>query len=153
MWQSFIKELLKDCMVRIRIVDDVLDEEDWGVEELTIRDEVVTAQKTISKGAYRMPNMVGWESTDVIEWAHHESPFGCHPQQWNEVWIDTTNGIKPYMPVEVGHRVLGTLIATGKEILTSPVARKWVCDKSGSTLVQTKSGTIYVIVDSQKGRN
>lgn len=86
MWQSFIKELLRYCTLQVRITDDILDIENWGIEEIVVEKGVVTKQKTISKGAHEMPSMVGWTSEQVIKWTQYENPFGAHPQYFNEVF-------------------------------------------------------------------
>ncbi len=86
MFESLIKRLRSCCTLQVRITDDQLDDEDWGIEEIKIDNDVVVSQKTVSKGAYRMPHMVGWTSEQVIEWTNYENPFGAHPQQFNEVF-------------------------------------------------------------------
>ncbi len=55
--------------------------------------------------------------------------------------------IKPYIPVVMGLRILGVLVETNEYISTSPLARKWVCPETGNTLAQTKSGTIYTLME------
>ena len=86
MWQSFIKELLGYCTLQVRITDDILDIENWGIEKIRMEKGIVTTQTTVSKGAYHMPNMVGWASQQVIEWTQYENPLGAHPQQFNEIF-------------------------------------------------------------------
>ena len=53
--------------------------------------------------------------------------------------------IKPYIPVAIGNRMLGVLVATGEYINTSPLVCKWVCPETGNTLARTKSGTVYIL--------
>ncbi len=83
-FNSFIDVLDDSCVVGVRIADDVLDVEDWGIDELTIKDKVVISQKSISNGVYTMPDMVGWDINRLIEWSCYDST-GRHPGQYNEI--------------------------------------------------------------------
>jgi hypothetical protein len=72
-------------VVQVRISDDVLDEEDWGVDELTIKNGVVVSQKKLSNGVYTIPDMVGWTTDKLIEWTQHCNAIGSHPEQYYEI--------------------------------------------------------------------
>ena len=83
-FESFVDTLNPDCVVCTRISDNVLDEEDWGIDGLTIRDGVVTEQLHLTKGAYTMEDMVGWTTQQLMEWTQYD-PTGNYPEQYYEI--------------------------------------------------------------------
>lgn len=101
MWQSFIKELLEYCTLQVRTTDDILDIENWGIEEIKMEKGIVTEQKTISKGAHKMPSMVEWTSQQVIKWTQYENSFGAYPQCFNEVFGAPVQGRIYVNPTEL----------------------------------------------------
>ncbi len=83
-FKSCLESLPADCIVDVRIADDVLEEEDWGIDQLIITYGIVRYQNHISKGVYTIPDMVGWNVGDVVTWSHDEN-FASHPQNFYEV--------------------------------------------------------------------
>ena len=83
-FESFLESLPDNCVVDIRISDNVLDEKDWGVSQLTINDGLVQYQDSITNGVYEIPAMLGWSITDVVEWSQYQE-FGSHPEVYHEI--------------------------------------------------------------------
>ncbi|MBW2647846.1 MAG: hypothetical protein JRE23_17085 [Deltaproteobacteria bacterium] len=74
--------------VGVRITDDVLEEEDWGIDYLIIRGGVVVRQLRCTEGSYRTPNMIGWTREQLAEWSQYDDT-GQHPENYHEVTICT----------------------------------------------------------------
>jgi hypothetical protein len=87
MFNSFVSDLKSNGLVCMRISDDVLDEENWGIDGLTIEDGVVVRQLHLSKGAYTMPDVVGWTTKQLMEWTQYDAT-GSHPEQYHELSIE-----------------------------------------------------------------
>ena len=87
-FKSFVKleDLPAEGMVHVRIADDVLDPEDWTVDSLTIERGVVKYQFHSFKGAYRLPNMVGWSHGELCNWSSYDGT-GSHPEQYHEIEV------------------------------------------------------------------
>jgi len=83
-FESFIESLGGNTAVCIRITDNVMEPEDWGVDGLIIYNEMVVKQLKLTKGIYSMPNMRGWTTAQVVEWTHHDMT-GRHPETYHEV--------------------------------------------------------------------
>jgi len=88
MWLNEIKSVgcLDDAVVRIRISDNVLDDEDWSSDLIVFRTGIVVAQTQYNDGCYRMPNMVGWDTMKFAEWLA-EDYTGQHPENYHEYRI------------------------------------------------------------------
>jgi len=76
---------IKGCL-GVRITDNVLDDDDWGVDHIILRDGKVVKQCTSTEGVYRIPNMVGWEREQIVEWSKHDDT-GRHPEQYHEIEV------------------------------------------------------------------
>ena len=83
-FESFIKYLPDDCVIDVRISDDVLDEEDWRIDQLTLTRCIVRYQNPIATGVYPMPDMVGGTVGEVLYWSRYQD-FGGHPTNYHEV--------------------------------------------------------------------
>jgi len=71
----------------VRLSDNVLELEDWPVAKLTIQGNSVKKMEVVCKGAYDLPNMVGWTLADVAEWSRYDST-GYHPEEYHDVSSD-----------------------------------------------------------------
>ena len=87
-FESFLKSLPADCIVDIRIADDVLEEEDWGIDQLIITHGIVRYQIHCAKGVYTMPDMVGWNVGDVVTWSQYDD-CNSHPSNSYQVKLYT----------------------------------------------------------------
>lgn len=76
---------LKGCL-SVGVRDNVLDEKDYPIDCLIIRDGMVTKQESIHKGVYGIPNMMGWTREQIVEWSQFDNT-GHHPEQYHEVTI------------------------------------------------------------------
>jgi hypothetical protein len=85
-FKSFIDDLPATCVFDVRISDNVLEESDWGIDQVYIQDGVVMFQDTIFKGVYTIPNMIGWTSKQLMEWSRHDST-GSHPETYYEIKV------------------------------------------------------------------
>ncbi len=83
-FESFVDNLKPDCVLTVRISDNVLEPEDWPIDGLTLVDGVVVGQLHLIKGAYRLPNMEGWTTQQLMEWTQYD-PVGSHPEQYYEI--------------------------------------------------------------------
>ena len=83
-FKSGVEELASNTTVLVRISDDVLEEEDWGIDRIIIRDGIVRAQESLCKGVYEIDNMVGWTTKEVCEWTSYNEP-ASHPQNFYEL--------------------------------------------------------------------
>lgn len=86
-FNQWVKELPDNCTVRIRIADNVLDDEDWRVDELIIRDGVVISQRTVQPGVYSIPNKIGFTTRQLCAWSHYESSPELHPAEFHDIAI------------------------------------------------------------------
>jgi hypothetical protein len=86
-FNQWVKELPDNCTVRIRIADNVLDDDDYRVDELTIRSGVVISQRTVHPGIYQIPNKIGFTTRQLCAWSHYESAEHYHPMEFHEIAI------------------------------------------------------------------
>jgi hypothetical protein len=76
---------IKDGSYKVRISDNVLDEEDWGSNTIHIEDGVVVMSVTnVDKGVYNIPNMYGWTVGQIKDWLSWD-PTGHHPENYHEI--------------------------------------------------------------------
>lgn len=77
--------------VKVRISDNVLDDEDWPVYELEIEPHkgelVVMAQRVVNLGAYGQ-DFTGFNLKRLSNWLCWD-PTGQHPEVWHEIWTPT----------------------------------------------------------------
>jgi len=78
MFKSCVKELPRTGMVDVRISDNVLEEEDWGVDQLYIGSGIVMSQDHISIGVYEIPDMIGWTTERLMEWSTFQNVVSRH---------------------------------------------------------------------------
>jgi hypothetical protein len=80
-WDFFVKfDELVDGVYMITITDDVLDADCWPIHYITIKTGIVLKQGCVfNSTVYDMPDMVGWDTTQVAEWTQAE-PGNNHPQ-------------------------------------------------------------------------
>jgi hypothetical protein len=80
--------------IRIRYSDNVLDEEDWTVVELTLKpaqkrgkhtDVKVVKWWVLHHGAYSPVNMIGWDIQQLLD-IQNEDPTGYHPETYTDIW-------------------------------------------------------------------
>jgi hypothetical protein len=77
---------MKGCL-SVSVRDNVLDEEDYPIDCLILRDGVVTKQESIHKGVYRIPSMMGWTREQIVEWSEYDDT-GRHPENYHEVSVE-----------------------------------------------------------------
>jgi len=85
-WKTHLTEIPANCKAWVRTSDNVLDDEDWGIEELTISNGKVIHVKEIKKGRYANEPMLGWTCLDLIQWSSFDCT-GQHPESYNEIHI------------------------------------------------------------------
>ncbi len=76
-----------DLVYRIRISDNVLDEEDWPIREILIRDGVIVNVLDVHHGVYSWGETtptIGWDLERLCEWLDFD-PTGSHPENWHEI--------------------------------------------------------------------
>ena len=78
MFKSFVKELPTTGMVDVRISDNVLEEKDWGIDQLYIDAGVVKSQDHIDVGVYEIPDMIGWTTEQLVEWSAFQNVVSRH---------------------------------------------------------------------------
>jgi len=83
-FESFVESINRNCVVEVRISDNVLEDEDWGIDELVIEDGVVVSQVRIKNGVYSSTGMVGWTCEQLYEWSQFENMFS-HPEEFHEI--------------------------------------------------------------------
>lgn len=83
-FETFVKDIPNNCVVRVRIADNVLDDEDWPVAELVINDGLVVSQRVVHPGAYRIDDMVGWSVDELSAWSSYDGT-GHMPENFQEV--------------------------------------------------------------------
>ena len=84
-FKDSVKDLPLSGVFAVRVVDDVLDEDDWTVDLLEVSEGIVIKQTTFLQGIYIIPDMIGWNTSQIEEWSRYESPIGIHPQEWHQV--------------------------------------------------------------------
>lgn len=89
-FKTFVRDIPENCIVYVAITDDVLDEKDWGIKELTIRNGVVVGCTIIYSGVYDLSKAgapgIGWTTKGIEEWSKHDFT-GCHPENFYEVKV------------------------------------------------------------------
>ena len=71
--------------LKVTITDNVLDSNDWPIDELTLDlDGRIYIQNPIKTGVYTIPNMLNWMLDDLHEWLQYES-VGQHPEIGHEL--------------------------------------------------------------------
>lgn len=85
-FESFVKDIQSNCVVRVRIADNMLDDEDWGVVELIIEGGLVVSQRQVQPGVYQIPDMVGWNTHQLSEWSQWDST-GSPVEEFHEIAI------------------------------------------------------------------
>jgi len=85
-FETFVKNIPNNCVVRVRIADNVLDDEDWTINEIIINGGVCVSQRLVQSGVYVIPNMVNWTTQDIVEWSSWDST-GSPVENYNEVSI------------------------------------------------------------------
>lgn len=85
-FESFISVIPDNCVVRVRVADNVLDDEDWTINELIINGGLVVSQRQVRPGAYTIPEMTNWTTQDIVEWSSYDST-GSPVENYNEVSI------------------------------------------------------------------
>lgn len=83
-FQDFVENIPEDGIVGIRISDDVLESEDWGIALLRISAGIVIDQKTICEGVYELPNMIGVTTDTLQRWSCYDGT-GSHPCNFHEI--------------------------------------------------------------------
>lgn len=83
-FDSFVKHIPNTCRMYVRIADNVLEEEDWGIDRLIIVDDRVIDQTHNLTGAYRIPDMMGWTTDMLVEWSSYANT-GTHPEEYHEI--------------------------------------------------------------------
>ena len=83
-FNTFVKNIPNNCVVRVRIADNVLDDEDWTITELVINDGLVVSQRVVHPGVYRVEDMVGWSVDEVAAWSFYDGT-GHMPENFQEV--------------------------------------------------------------------
>lgn len=89
-FESFVEGIQSNCVVRVRIADNMLEAEDWGVAELIIEDDLVVSQRQIQEGVYQIPEMVGWNTQQLSEWSQ---------------WDDTGHPVENYHEIAIGNNL------------------------------------------------
>jgi len=85
-FQPFVKELPDNCIVNVRISDNVLDDEDWAIHELIIQNGVVIRQHESMYGVYDIQNKVGWTAKQLCAWSHYDGTSN-HPEEYHEIQL------------------------------------------------------------------
>lgn len=85
-FDSFVEGIQPNSAVRVRIADNMLDSEDWGVAELIIENGLVVSQRQVQPGVYRIPDMVGWNTHQLSEWSRWDST-GSPVEEFHEIAI------------------------------------------------------------------
>jgi hypothetical protein len=78
------EKIPSDGIVLIRVSDDVLDNEDWTVDYLLMRNGSVKEQVRVNFGVYNIPDMKGWTCGELSNWSRFENT-GSHPQEFHDI--------------------------------------------------------------------
>jgi len=94
-FKTDVGRLPSNTTILVRVADNVLEQEDWGIDMLTIQYGVVVSQESLFKGVYEIPNMVGWTTEKVCEWTSYHDP-SSHPQNFYELsYMETVPWVGP----------------------------------------------------------
>jgi len=63
----------RNCLLSIRISDNVFGRDSWRVDILHVKDGVVRKQTTVYEGCYQLPNMMGWTVKRLKRWSNFKS--------------------------------------------------------------------------------
>lgn len=77
-------------VMRIRMSDNVLEDDDWPVRDILVRAGRIVSVQDIHHGVYSFSShapTIGWDMEQLCEWLAHD-PTGRHPEQWNEIRKD-----------------------------------------------------------------
>ncbi len=88
MFQSHVPfaKIPYDGIILARVSDNVLEDTDWGVYKLLLKDGVVVEQSTINKGVYVIDPFVGMATTQLALWSSYDST-GRHPENYHELEV------------------------------------------------------------------
>ncbi len=88
MFQSHVPfaKIPYDGIILAKVSDNVLEDTDWGVYELLLKDGVVVEQSVINKGVYVAEEFVGMGTPQLSLWSHYD-PTGHHPEMYYELEI------------------------------------------------------------------
>ena len=85
------EQILNNGVMAITTVDNVLDDENWPVSNIYVRTGIVVRQVPIylsAECAYKLPNMVGWDTYQVRMWIdENEDCADHHPCVQNGIHI------------------------------------------------------------------
>lgn len=93
-WQTFVNEIPTNCVIKARVSDNQLDEEDWGECMLLIKDAVVDMQINISEGVYKLPDFCKWSVFDLIQWSNFDGT-GDVVENYHELMVVFRKVSKP----------------------------------------------------------
>ena len=87
-WKNTVEnhKALDNATLKVRVSDNVLDDEDYSIDLIGFRTGVVIWQHNIKDGVYRLPNMVGWDTIEFTKWVK-EKWSGSFPENYNEYII------------------------------------------------------------------
>ena len=82
-WETCVtqEQILNDGVMAITIFDNVLDEENWPVSAIYVRTGIVlrqVPQYLTDECAYKLPNMVGWDTYQVRMWIEENEACADH---------------------------------------------------------------------------
>ena len=81
--------------IYIRISDNVLDDADYHVSELTIHNSIVVGIKTIRDGCYPLgSDLIGMTTLQLTEWSEADYT-GSHPENYHELAHPHDLNMKP----------------------------------------------------------
>ena len=92
-WKSWISDNqphLNNFTADIRISDEVLNDNDWPVHNITVQGGLVVKQEVVQEGVYTMPDMLGWTTRAVYAWVNSSedaSSSGTFPNNFHEIII------------------------------------------------------------------
>ena len=85
-WKNYMNdEDLKntDFNALVTVTDDVLDDENWPVHTIIVKDGVVVKQVPVyvnNNVVYELPSMVGWTTLELKQWLDLNDDFiNSHP--------------------------------------------------------------------------
>ncbi len=88
MFESYFSASMipKNGNILARVSDNVLEDSDWGVYKLSLKNGVVRKQKVASPGVYVATDFVGMCIEQLSEWSCHDST-GRHPENYHELEV------------------------------------------------------------------
>lgn len=85
-WTIFERKMGQLQTHRLRLSDNVLDEEDWPTFLIYIEDDRVRYQLQVKAGIYSTPYMFGWTTGKVAGWLRHDNS-GEHPEMYHDIYL------------------------------------------------------------------